>query len=273
MEALFPGSRQRDFGEQDQDLPPGIKAALHRIEIDFGLSRPGHPVEKEGGEPLAKTRRDLGCRGLLVLGQVGTGAGAGRRRGRFITDKARLQRAGSLHAGDDAGADTGLALNFCGSQRACYAENLRHPLPRRGELFALGKMLRTAEQLSLRGRLQGLGLAERHFRHTADWRHRPGCHPFQKINKARLQRRQCGHLGDGLQRFRRHIPLARPKNDTINLARPERHADNGAARQRAVTCRVVVEGAVKRHCDGDPHRRYGCFAVGCRDHSLSCSTG
>ena len=81
MEALFPGSRQRDFGEQDQDLPPGIKAALHRIEIDFGLSRPGHPVEKEGREPLAKTRRDLGCRGLLVLGQAGTGAGAGRRRG------------------------------------------------------------------------------------------------------------------------------------------------------------------------------------------------
>ena len=273
MEALFPGSRQRDFGEQDQDLPPGIKAALHRIEIDFGLSRPGHPVEKEGGEPLAKTRRDLGCRGLLVLGQVGTGAGAGRRRGGFITDKDRLQRAGSLHAGDDAGADTGLALNFCGSHRACHAENLRHPLPRRGELFALGKMLRTAEQLSLRRRLQGLRLAERHFRHTADRRHRPCRHPFQEINKARFQLWQCGHLADSLQCLRRHVPLARPQNDAVKLARPERYADNGAARQRAVTCRVVVEGAVERHRDGDPHRRYGCFAVGCRVHGLSCSAG
>ena len=133
-------------------------------------------------------------------------------------------------------------------------------------------MLRTAEQLSLRGRLQGLRLAERHFRHTADRRHRPGRHPFQKINKARLQRRQCGHLGDRLQRFRRHVPLARSQNDAVKLARPERYSDNGAAQQRAVTCRVVVEGAVKRHWDGDPHRRYGCFAVGCRVQSLSCST-
>ena len=273
MEALFPGSRQRDFGEQDQDLPPGIKAALHRIEIDFGLSRPGHPVEKEGGEPLAKTHRDLGCRGLLVLGQLGANHSADRRWRKLVTDKDRFQRTGRLHAGDNTGADTGLALQFGRGHGACHAKYLRHPVPRSGEFLALGQMLWPAKQLPLRGRLQGLRLAERHFRHTADRRHRPCRHPFQEINKARFQLWQCGHLADSLQCLRRPIPLARPQNDAVKLARPERYADNGAARQRAMTCRIVVKGAVERHCDGDPHRRYGCFAVGCKVHGLSCSPG
>jgi hypothetical protein len=50
LEAVEEVFGQRDFGQQDQHLPPHPQRLGDGFEIGLGLARPGHPVEQEGGK-------------------------------------------------------------------------------------------------------------------------------------------------------------------------------------------------------------------------------
>jgi hypothetical protein len=73
VEAFEERLGQRNFREQDQNLPAFGDRLRHRLEIDFGLARPRHAVEQHrlkdmGGDPRDQRVR----RRALILGQVGT---------------------------------------------------------------------------------------------------------------------------------------------------------------------------------------------------------
>ena len=45
---------QRDFGHEDERLLPVRESLGDRLEIDFGLARPGDAVEEGHGEAIAR---------------------------------------------------------------------------------------------------------------------------------------------------------------------------------------------------------------------------
>ncbi len=60
--------RQRDFGQEDQRLPPLPQTFGHRLEVDLGLAGPGHPLQKRGAIAggCHGGAQPLGRRGLIL---------------------------------------------------------------------------------------------------------------------------------------------------------------------------------------------------------------
>ena len=264
-EALLPGRRQGDFGKQDQHLLAIRQNPLDRVEIYLGLSRPRHPVQKCRRKTRAKPRGNIGGGGALVVRQRRARLGLRLRWRRLVADQDHLERPGGCHRRDNAGTDPCLALKLGRRQGARQLQNITDPAPCLGQPFTFRKPCRPAVELSLRGRTQRPRLAEGHFDHGADRRHGPGGDTFQKIDKGRRQWRQRGDAGHRLQRFRRHISAARPKHNPGALARAKGDAHDLAARQIGHALKTVIERAVKRHGDSNPHsgRPTALFAFTC----------
>jgi hypothetical protein len=67
LEAVEEVFGQRDFGQQDQHLPPHPQRLGDGFEIGFGLARSCHPVEQEGGKFRLAHRAGEDVRRLALL--------------------------------------------------------------------------------------------------------------------------------------------------------------------------------------------------------------
>ena len=262
LKAPLPGRRQGDLGKQDENLATIGQNPLNGIEIHFGLSRPGHPVKECRREPRSESGSNVRRGGGLVGRQRRARLYFGLRRRRLVTDQDHFKRSGCGHCRDNAGTDAGLALKFGCRQGAGQVKDIANTAARLGQPLAVRELGRPTVELALRRRAKGPRLAEGHFHHGTDGRHRPGGDTFQKIDKGWRQRRQRGDAGYRLQRFRRHLAATGTKDDPRALARAEGNADDLAARQFLQSVETVIERAVERHGDGNPHggRPGACFA-------------
>ncbi len=263
---LLPGRRQGDFRQQDQCLPPRRHNLLDSVEIDLGLSRAGHPIQKHRGESGPEIAGDVLHRGKLVGCWRRASDRQRARRRRAVTDKQRFQRPGLRHRRDNAGTDTGLALQIGSRQRAGQRQHIDNTAARGGQIFFRGRRVRAAIDLALRRRLQRLRLAQRHFHHRADRCHRPAGDAFKEIDKGWRQRRQRRDAGHRFQRCRRDRAVTRTEDDAMQLTRTKGNADDAATRQWPQTIPVIVEAAVKRHRDGDPDGFLAAAGFRCRGH-------
>ena len=115
-EAIKPLRGKRDFREQHQSLPPGLKCCSDGLEIDLGLAGTGHARKERGAVVLARHGRAEQHGGLGLI-RIQQRAGAGQiGQAEFFQwrQQARDQQAGIGHAAQHSGRHAGFPRQIIG---------------------------------------------------------------------------------------------------------------------------------------------------------------
>ncbi len=251
---------QRDFRQQHERLPPLPQRLGDRLEIDLRLARAGDAFEQRRGKGAG---RDAGGevvgRGLLVgvedrRTEVGIEVGCDPLGRQFDERRARRPRRGRRSRSRSSRQLGERGLGMRRGARASAAST--RPAPRSCARRLAGR----DDAEFLRGRLQNLMGADRHAQHHAARAQRPAGDPVDEVAQRFLQRRPVAHGGDGFQVVAAR--LARRPDDAGRMARPERHADEGARLEGEVGRGAVAVGGVDR--DGTSTSTTRVIAAGSR---------
>ena len=250
---LDQGLGQGDLGQQDQDLRRRIGAQHPRdgLQIGLGLARARHPVQQEGPEAAARHAVGQGRRRrrLVAVQRGGRMVGVGpveRRLGRDLDD---LQHAFVDQALDHAGRDP-RRPGQVGRRHRSITQRLQHARPRRRRPRR-GSVPHPPHSAFRSGPRRAQTL-QRRRRHLARRRQGPAPGPFDEIHHARRQGRIVQPTVHRLQPPVRARGLEHVGHHAPHQARPQRHGDLIAARQRQRLRHLVVEGF--RHRQGNEDR-------------------
>ena len=254
-EAVEEGLRQRDFGQQDQRLPPLPQGFGHRFEIDFRLAGAGDAVQQVDAEGAGRHRRaQHGRRLRLRRGE------AGNRKGRVRKLSGGLGR--QHHRFQHAVIDQ--PVHYGGGHAR---------LPRRIRLAAHESIRKARQQLFPRGSGAGgraaggahtnplargagaFAMAQRHAQHHATRSQRIVGHPVDELEEVGGKR----HIGE-LRLHRLELrPVHRGGGGTArpdaahHAAIAQRHMDKVARRQVQPLGDGVGIGRVQPEREQDIH--------------------
>ena len=247
-EAGDKGVGERNFGQEDQRLPPGAQRIGHRLEENFGLAAASHAIEQRDAELVRVERGNLVERLLLVGrqrrdGTIRVGWQHDRRRRHFEP----FDRPGPLQSLDDRGRDPRSA-----DQRGLWPghvihQRVEHAQAGRRQLFRL--VAGAAKGNHRLGRIERLGGPQNGTQHLAGGRQRIARHPVHQLEQFLAERRNIVGLGDVAQPIMRHHILGRSPDHAQGETGTQRHGHDRATRHHHAWRDTVAVGSL----DGNPH--------------------
>ncbi len=254
LEPLEKGSRQRNFGKQDQHLPALPQRLGHRLEIDLRLARTGDAVDQGHREFACAHRRGEFRGGIALVGGQRAIAVFGiraRHHGR-LRHLHRFKTA-LLHQSVDNGSGHARRMGKAGFRPGlAIAGKFQHRFSRRRH--PVGLMATEAQPLHRWRRIEGAGRAQDHARHHSRRRQRVLRDPVDEVPHVLADRRAIELHRHFTQLFRIDpVAIAIP-HDTRDLPWPKRHLHDVAWGERhAVRHRVAIGLAGRyrqKHADG-----------------------
>ena len=230
LKPLQKARRQCDFRQQDQHLLAALQRLGHRLEIDLGLTGTRHAIDQRHRKLALVDGLDQNPRRILLhaLQPVGDVIRIGRCNNGRRRQEDGLEHALSNHPVHDARRNACRMDQPQPRPRKTIRGQFDHPRPRRRHPLQLA--FDEPQALDHRLRIESRGRAQRHARDIARRRQRIGRHPVEKGAHVVCQRRAIEDMIDGAQLLRiDRAALAPLVPDNANdLARPERHHDDGA---------------------------------------------
>ena len=258
-EAREPLGAERDLRQHHQHLPAGVDGSGHRLEIDLGLARAGHPVE-DGDREGGAGDRSAQAAGGAVLRRGEGGAGPGRigpAEGRDLRRRDRLDRPLGGQSAHHAGAHPGRARDLRRGAGRPVAQQREHPAPRLGH--ARSPSLPELPGGTHRRGLQRGGDAHAQAQHRPPLCQRVVGGPVDQAAQRPGHRRRLQQRRHRLEAGRLDIARARAPDHADTLAAGERHAHEAAGRERVreVARHGIVVSLIQRQRqqDGDAHGR------------------
>ena len=231
-EAREPLGAERDLRQHHQHLPAGADGSGHRLEIDLGLARAGHPVE-DGDREAPRIDRSAQAAGGALLRRGEGGAGPGRvgpAEGRDLRHRDRLDRAPGGKPAHHAGAHPGRARDLRRGAGRPVAQQREHPAPRLGH--AQSPSLPELPGGTHRRGLQRGGDAHAQAQHRSPVGQRVLGGPVDQAAQRPGHRRRVQQRRHRLEAGRLDIARARPPDHADTRAARQRHAHEAAGRER-----------------------------------------
>ena len=216
LEALQPLRGQRDLRQQHQRLAALAQAFGHRLQIDLGLARPGHPVQQGDGKVPRRHRLPQRGGGGLLIGRQDL---AGMLRVRDRERRLDRQHGGDQqprvrHAPHDAGTNPRGARQFTRRARLPFGQRVQHLAPCLGEP-RLGQRIGPPPAGRRRAEPRRDD-AQRHRHHLAGRRQGVAGHPIDELAQRRQHRRRVDHRRPPASACR----PARPRRPTQSQTTP-----------------------------------------------------
>ena len=259
LEAVEEVLGQRDFGQQDQHLPPHPQRLRNGFEIGLGLARSGHPVEQEGGKFRLAHRvgEDVGRLALLRAQRDLDEIGPRGRIGAVAIDLHRFECAvidqPAQHAFGNPGDPCQLA-----DRRLLAFQRVQCRLALRRHAFghAAGQPIFGHRH----GALERAARCQRHPRHAGERGDVVVRGPFDQPPERGGQRRHGQHPAQIAQLLHRNFGSREPfsfPDDPDNRARTQRAFDHGPRSDIHALGHLVVERAESGIEDEAAHAVHG----------------
>ena len=215
--------RQRDLGQQQQDLRAARQRRRHRFEINFRLAGTGDAIKQHH---LVGPRRDGGPqnlrRRLLILGQGKAPAiEIGRRKSPQRRQRYHLKRTVLGHGLDHAGADPCGFRQFRRPHGKAFPRHLQNPCPLRCQALrikprgAIGHLLARPFECPRR--------PEHHAQHISGGLEIIGRQPVDEFPVDLAHGRHVETFGYIAQRLVRWRLALQTPHHADHAARPQRH--------------------------------------------------